>query len=312
MKANAIWGTTLSVRTSAQHISKGNNYRSTELKPYLALMAGIVLFPLSYAPALAGGVECTSNLGAVTISDDLEVPADGECKLSGTIVVGKVEVKKRGKLTIEDGAIIEGDVKADKAAELIIIDSTVMGKVTVKKTDSVVISGSSIDDDLKVDKSGDADIRDTVVNGNVDVKKNTGDVILIDNTIDGDWKASGNVNPIIAEGNEVNGDAKDQAASAELPCPCTEDLPSGWASDLSSGLAAATTCPDESEVVVSEGFSNFVGFAGSPFVGTALQGGLGRDCDGFISANCRFTPDGPDRDISELQFEFCRSTFSAP
>lgn len=312
MKTKANFEKTRFACARLQLDSRPFNERRRGPKYCQALVVGIALFSLNYSSALAGTVECTSTIGAQIIDDNLVVPADSGCKLSGTVVNGNVKVQDGGTLTVEDSAVIEGNLKADGALSVTITGSAVNGNLQIKDSDSVVVDESVLDGNVKVKGSGDAEIRDSSINGNVAAKDNSGNVVLIGNNIDGNFNASNNDNPIIAEGNDVSGNTSGEATASELPCPCSADLPSGWAADNASGSAAGMPCPDGPDVTVSETFDNFVGFAGSPFVGTALEGGLSRDCDGFISATCQFTPGGPLRAVSELQFDFCNSTFSAP
>ncbi|MBM7786456.1 hypothetical protein [Tenggerimyces flavus] len=77
--------------------------RTAVLAGALAVGGGLFAFA---APASAAPVtQCTGDLGAVTVSGNLSVPADQTCTLNGTIVNGTATIGKNANLLVLAGTI---------------------------------------------------------------------------------------------------------------------------------------------------------------------------------------------------------------
>ena len=97
----------------------------------LALSAGLVAAGLVAGPANAALVTyCIGTGGAVTVPNDLYVPAGESCSLEGTTVTGNVSVAAGGNLVITGGSLA-GEVKVAGNGYLDASDTTIGGPVVM-------------------------------------------------------------------------------------------------------------------------------------------------------------------------------------
>lgn len=97
----------------------------------ITLAAVTVVVLTTAAPARAGLVtHCVGTGGAVTVPNDLLVPAGASCALTGTTVTGNVQVAAGGNLVITGGTLA-GEVKVAADGYLDVSDTTVGGPVVV-------------------------------------------------------------------------------------------------------------------------------------------------------------------------------------
>ncbi|MEU4163349.1 hypothetical protein [Actinoplanes sp. NPDC026670] len=95
---------------------------------FTAVLATVVLTP---APAGAALVTyCIGTGGAVTVPNDLYVPAGESCDLTGTVITGNVSVAAGANLVI-DGGRVDGDVRVAADGYLDAAGSTVGGSVVL-------------------------------------------------------------------------------------------------------------------------------------------------------------------------------------
>jgi hypothetical protein len=97
----------------------------------LALAAGLVTAGLAATPASAALVTyCIGTGGAVTVPNDLYVPAGESCSLEGTIVTGNVSVANGGNLVITGGNLA-GQVNVAGNGYLDASDTSIGGPVVL-------------------------------------------------------------------------------------------------------------------------------------------------------------------------------------
>ncbi|MFC3737737.1 hypothetical protein [Paractinoplanes deccanensis] len=102
------------------------------MKRYLAaLTAGLTLSLVAAAPADAALVTyCIGTGGAVTVPNDLYVPANESCSLTGTIVTGNISVAAGANLVVTGGQFA-GEVRVAGNGYFDASDTTVAGPVVL-------------------------------------------------------------------------------------------------------------------------------------------------------------------------------------
>lgn len=96
------------------------------------------------APAYADLVTyCEGTGGAVTVPNDLVVPAGKTCWLDGTSIQGNVTVERSANLVITDGTI-EGNARANADGYLDATGSTIAGRVRVANGYGAYFDGSEL------------------------------------------------------------------------------------------------------------------------------------------------------------------------
>jgi hypothetical protein len=156
---------------------------------------------------------CAGTLGAITV-DNLRVPSNATCRLSGTRVQGTVKVENNATLYASNVAVV-GNVQAESAARVELLSgSTVGGSVQIVQGGAALVSAARIDGDLLLDANDrfQAAIGNRI-GGNLQAFQNTGALALLHNTIDGNLQCKANTPAPFGGGNIVQGNKEDQCAN---------------------------------------------------------------------------------------------------
>jgi hypothetical protein len=174
----------------------------------IVAVGGAMLLP--GRPALAEEFVCTGAVGAVTV-DNLRVPQDATCTLSGTLVEGTVKVERNATLRAFDIRVI-GNVQAENARKVVVRDgSSVGGSVQIVQGSAAKVLGTRINGDILFDEQdGALAANDNRVGGNLQAFQNSGGLTISNNRIDGNLQCKGNDPPPTGGGNIVQGNKEDQ------------------------------------------------------------------------------------------------------
>lgn len=185
-------------------------------KAVYGVAAGIIAMALSAAlllPAVAQAEErvCRGALGAITV-DNLRVPQDATCELTGTRVKGTVKVQRNAVLRAANVRVI-GNVQGENARNVAVRNSRVGGNVQVVQGRAATVRGTIVIHDILYDENR-AALRaiDNTVGGNIQAFQNTGGVEISVNRVDGNLQCKANVPPPTGGGNVVQGNKEDQCA----------------------------------------------------------------------------------------------------
>lgn len=142
--------------------------------------AGLTLATVVVLPASADLVtRCVGTGGAVTVPGDLVVPKGESCSLQGTTVQGRVRVLAGADLVAVD-ATFEGAVSVARDGYFDTTTTTIAGPVTSRGSYGVYLDRSTLSGDYRGRASGDtqpfAYLTDSKVGGKVDVS--TGQLLL--------------------------------------------------------------------------------------------------------------------------------------
>lgn len=175
---------------------------------------GLACAAAAVAPASASAEEttCRGSLGAITV-DNLRVPQNARCILTGTRVQGTVKVERAATLGARAVRVI-GNVQAENARRVNVIrNSRIGGSVQVKQGAAASVLDSRVNADIQFDASRAAlEASRNVVGGSVQVFQNTGGVRLAQNKIDGNLQCKENRPAPTGGGNVVQGNKEDQCA----------------------------------------------------------------------------------------------------
>ena len=146
------------------------------------------------APASAGfTTRCVGTGGAVTIPGDLVVPAGESCALTGTIVEGSVRVQAGADLVVSGGTF-KDKVAVAKDGYFDATQTAISGTITSKGGYGVFLDRSQLDGSYRGRAGGDAApfayLVGSAVKGAVDVR--VGNVLLDTATVDGQVTGEGN------------------------------------------------------------------------------------------------------------------------
>ena len=166
-----------------------------------------LLMPVSI---MAEEITCPGFLSNTTV-DNLLVPANSDCNLNGTRVMGTIKVEANATLNAEK-IIVVGNVQAENALQVNILNgSRIGGSVQVKQGSGANVSDSFIDSDIQYDSNMSLlQVLRSTVGGNVQVVQNTGGVEIEENTIDGNLQCKENTPAPVGGGNIVQGSKEDQ------------------------------------------------------------------------------------------------------
>jgi hypothetical protein len=174
----------------------------------MLIAIGVLAFPTA---AAAEERDCVGDIGAETV-DNLRVPQDASCTLTGTRVQGTVKVERDATLRATTIDVI-GNVQAENAANVVVTDSRVGGSVQVKQGGGASVTDSSVTGDVQYDQNiQPLEASRNRVNGNVQVVGNHARASIFNNTIDANLQCKENEPPPIGGGNLVHGNAEDQCA----------------------------------------------------------------------------------------------------
>jgi hypothetical protein len=174
--------------------------------------------PLTLAAALlAGGpvvhaeeLLCAGTLGPVMV-DNLRVPDNSTCTLSGTRIKGTIEVEEQATLHAR-GVQVAGNVQAGNARLVSVTDgATVGGSIQIKQGGGATIVRVKVDGDIQLDEnSRPLRASGNAVGGSIQVFGNRGGVLIDGNTVDGNLQCKENRPAPTGGGNTVAGNREDQ------------------------------------------------------------------------------------------------------
>jgi hypothetical protein len=161
--------------------------RTAVLAGALAVGGGIFAFaaPANAAPA----TQCTGDLGAVTVSGNLSVPADQTCTLTGTTVTGTATVGKNANLLVITGTI-KGNVTVGEGGYFDATATSTLGRnlylvdASGTRFDTTKIGGSVRSSDNDKGFAGFIFADSSEITGNVD-QFATGELLLERSTVKG-------------------------------------------------------------------------------------------------------------------------------
>lgn len=181
--------------------------RSTRWVAVLAV-GGAMLLPAG--PASAEERVCRGAIGAVTV-DNLRVPQNATCRLTGTFVEGTIKVGRNATLKAFDIRVI-GNVQAENALKVVVRNhSSVGGSVQIVQGGAAKIVGNRIKGDILFDEQdGPLAANSNRVGGNLQAFQNSGGVTIRDNRIDGNLQCKANDPAPTGGGNVVHGNKEDQ------------------------------------------------------------------------------------------------------
>ncbi|WP_327365942.1 hypothetical protein [Streptomyces sp. NBC_01217] len=152
-----------------------------------SLVASGSLVALSGSAQAALYTTCVGDGGAVTVSNDLVVPAGKSCTLTGTRVKGTVTVEAGADL-VAAGATFNGAVTVEENAYLDLTDTTVKGALTTHSAFGAHLDKSNL---KAVDATeGFVYMVDSTLGGNVSTE--AGELYVSGSTLSGSLTGDGN------------------------------------------------------------------------------------------------------------------------
>jgi hypothetical protein len=165
-------------------------------------------------PAFADDISCTGPIGARTIDGNVIVPRGRSCTLTGTRVIGNVELRDDAQVLIRGEANVDGNVQTDGAARVRIRYSTIGGNVQLTGIDTSLESlvvhsrvGGTVDWN---DNGAPFLIRFSEVDSDVKVNQNSALARVFDNTVGGNLQCQSNEPAPKGARNIVYGSKEDQ------------------------------------------------------------------------------------------------------
>jgi hypothetical protein len=153
--------------------------------------------------------------GAVTLGDDVELPAGVSCTMDGTQVRGNLKLGRDTSL-VAANVFVDGNVQAEGAWGLVLVESDVDGDVQFKQGGRVEIRDSVIGGNLQLDSNrGDLYAGTTRIGGDLQAFQNRGGfaIAFTRNTIDGNLQCKENSPRPTGGSNVVGGNKEDQCRS---------------------------------------------------------------------------------------------------
>jgi hypothetical protein len=176
------------------------------------------LIPLCFALAatpVAADVRpaaTTCSLGATTV-ENFEVPANTTCQLTGTRITGNLRVQTGGAL-IASAIFVGGDLQAEGARDVRVVDGAVGGSVQIKQGGRASVLRTTIEGDLQIDAmSGPLALRRNTIGGSLQAVQNRGTLEVLRNAIDGNLQCKENAIAPTGGSNVVQGVKEDQCAA---------------------------------------------------------------------------------------------------
>jgi predicted acyltransferase (DUF342 family) len=151
---------------------------------------------------LSGNVTCAGlAIGAVSL-DTVIVPEGATCTLTGTRLIGSIEVKA-GAWLVAEGVSVNGNLVADGAAQVRVDGgSSFGGSVQVKQGGSASVSHTRITGDLQFDAmAGPLAAAGNRIGGNLQAFGNQGGLTVSANAIDGALQCKDNRPAPVGSGN---------------------------------------------------------------------------------------------------------------
>ena len=174
------------------------------------LLALTLLLPTS-SVARAEEFDCQDDsLEAVTV-DNLRVPQDATCMLTGTHVQGTIKVEMNATLYASNVEVV-GNVQAENAARVEMLPgSVVSGSIQIVQSVAALVDSVWINGDLFLNANESSlTVTKNRIGGNLQVFQNTGGVTIADNIIEGNLQCKENDPAPTGEGNLVKGNIEDQ------------------------------------------------------------------------------------------------------
>lgn len=177
----------------------------------MAMLAFALFLPASQG-VRAEEFTCRGSLGSVTV-DNLRVPQNGQCTLSGTRVQGTIKVENGGTLNARNIAVI-GNIQAEGARNVVVVGrSTVGGSIQIKQGNAARIDSVRVNGDIQFDENQRAlSATRNTVGGSIQVVKNSGGVTISTNRVNGNLQCKENRPAPTGGGNIVQGSKEDQCA----------------------------------------------------------------------------------------------------
>ncbi|MEV8228458.1 hypothetical protein AB0P41_20780 [Streptomyces sp. NPDC079167] len=152
-----------------------------------SLVASGTLVAFSGSAQAALYTTCVGDGGAVTVTNDLVVPAGKSCTLTGTKVKGTVTVEAGADL-VAAGATFNGAVTVEENAYLDLTDTTVKGALTTESAFGAHLEKSNL---KAVDATGGfVYVVDSTLGGNV--RTGAGELYVSGSTLNGSLTGDGN------------------------------------------------------------------------------------------------------------------------
>lgn len=209
----------------------------------MVIVAGSILL-LSTYNALAEEVLCQRTIADRTV-DSVRVPDRRTCILNGVGVRGDVTIARNARAKIY-AASIGGNVKAEKAAVVVLSNSIVEGSVLLKQGSEASVNSCQINKDLIFEANQNELIAHrNKVGGNLQGINNTGELSITYNYIFGNLQCKGNQLQPTGGGNVVQGTKEDQCDNLSL-----EAMPS-HSESLRSALPGSMLSPMAGTVLSS-------------------------------------------------------------
>jgi len=281
----------------------------------VAAMTTTGMFAIAAAPAqavvakVAAPQVCTTDLGAVTVTDGLRVPAGAHCNLTGTTVTGDIIVEADGWLTASK-AVVNDNVVATNAlgvsftestlkknvtanadgtnwevGYLYLIDSTVNGSVAVVGDAlnggvDLELSGTTVTGGVNSNKANYTDLSKVTIGGNLSISGNDFGAYLCQVSVVGDATLSDNGYEVAAFANTPN------AACGNISTVGGKLQITGNKADVTVGLVTVTGNINLGENTPKAVFASGASYCGEvvgeytgkdPFVNTCDNGAEAKD-----------------------------------
>ncbi len=185
-------------------------------KVVFGVTIGIMAMALSVAlllPAAAQAEErvCRGALGGITV-DNLRVPQNATCKLTGTRVKGTIKVQRNAVLTAAQVRVI-GNVQGENARNVVVRGARGGRQRPGRPGPGGDGADTVVNADILYDENRAAlKAIDNTVGGNIQAFQNSGGVRISLNHVDGNLQCKENVPRPTGGGNVVQGNKEDQCA----------------------------------------------------------------------------------------------------
>jgi hypothetical protein len=191
-----------------------------------AIAVTLLLVRASSAPVRAPDIQCTGTLGAIHVNN-LRVPQNASCNLSGTLVDGNISVETNATLYAYE-VHVNHDIQTDKAARVnVYTGSFVGGNIKIVRSGAADIQSANIGNDLSFNENNQAlNAANNIIGGNLQASKNTAGVSINGNNINTNLQCKDNLPPPAGAGNIVGGKMEGQCVDFDvLPTPVPTDTP---------------------------------------------------------------------------------------
>jgi hypothetical protein len=119
-----------------------------------------------------------------------------------------------GATVLARGILVNGNFVADRAAQIVLIDSRVKGNLEIWRGGTADVQGNRVDGNAEFRlNAGSVNVVDNAVYGNLMADGNTGGVAIVDNFATGNLICSSNVPAPTGGGNRISGSKSGQCSS---------------------------------------------------------------------------------------------------